>query len=75
MEALDTIIRAGPGAAGMASDAWTLSLVAGVIHREFDVRYHPGHVSRLLAAMGPSPTARARDEGKRSGTATAPRHC
>ena len=74
MEALAAILRAGPGAAGMESEAWTLSLVVRVIHREFGVRHHPGHVSRLLAAKGLSPAARARNEAKRSGTVTAPRH-
>ena len=49
------------------TDLWTLARVAEVIARETGVEYHPGHVWRVLRAMGWSlqkPTRRAleRDE-------------
>jgi Winged helix-turn helix len=46
---------------------WTGERVAEVIRREFGVRYHPAHVSRLLAKLGlslqkPQRLADQRDE-------------
>lgn len=49
---LAQIVRAGPLQAGFATDWWTCKRVAEVIHREFDVTYHPDHVGRLLHALG-----------------------
>src|SRR6478672_682378 len=42
----------GPEAYGFRGQVWTRSRVARVIAEEFGVRYHPGHVSRLLAELG-----------------------
>ena len=33
---------------GFVGDVWTCARIAQVIEREFGVRYHPAHVSRLL---------------------------
>ncbi len=38
----------GPKANGYASELWTLPRVAEVIEKETGVRYHPGHVWRIL---------------------------
>ena len=38
----------GPEAYGFRGQVWTCDRVAKVIEREFGVRYHKGHVSRLL---------------------------
>jgi transposase len=62
----DLLVR-GAEAYGFAGDVWTTKRVATVIEREFGVRYHPAHVSRLLRAVGWSvqkPVTRAtqRDE-------------
>lgn len=38
----------GPEAYGFRGEVWTRARVARVIEEEFDVRYHKGHVGRLL---------------------------
>lgn len=45
-------LLAGPTAAGYKTDLWTLPRVAGLIEDLTGVRYHPGHVWRLLGASG-----------------------
>jgi transposase len=45
---LDRALRRGPRAHGFATDLWTLDRVAAVIEAETGVRYHPGHVWKLL---------------------------
>jgi transposase len=57
----------GPEAYGFRGRVWTRKRVARVIEDELGVRYHPGHVSRLLEDLGWSPQlpitrARQRDE-------------
>ena len=59
----------GATAHGYSSDLWTLPRVAQLIESTTAVRYHPGHVWRVLRQMGWSlqrPTLRAkeRDEHK-----------
>jgi len=66
-EALVSILRQGPLAAGFATDLWTLERVAQVIKTHFAIEYHPGHVWYLLRGLGWSPQkpdrrARERDE-------------
>lgn len=45
----------GPEAYGFRGRVWTRTRVARVIEEELGVRYHPGHVSRLLDELGWSP--------------------
>ena len=45
---VDRALRQGPRAHGFATDLWTLDRVATVIEAETGVRYHPGHVWKLL---------------------------
>jgi transposase len=45
---LDRALRKGPRAHGFGTDLWTLDRVAQVIEAETGVRYHPGHVWKLL---------------------------
>src|SRR6266496_3951796 len=57
----------GPGAYGYATDLWTLPRIAQVIEQTTGVRYHPGHVWKLLRQMGwslqrPATQAKERDE-------------
>jgi len=64
---LPELLARGAEAFGFAGEVWTTKRVAMVIEREFGVRYHPAHVSRLLRAVGWSaqkPVTRAtqRDE-------------
>ena len=45
-------LLAGPGALGYKTDLWTLPRVAALIKELTGVKYHPGHVWRLLGASG-----------------------
>jgi transposase len=49
---LDGIIDSGPVAYGFSSGVWTSPMIGHVIEAEFSVSYHPGHVRKLLKAMG-----------------------
>src|SRR2546430_17174015 len=49
---LPALLAYGAEAFGFLGDVWTTKRVAAVIRREFGVRYHPAHVSRLLRACG-----------------------
>ena len=66
-EQLDQVEQAlleGPLAFGFTTELWTLPRVAQLIHRITRVRYHPGHVWRMLRQLGWSlqkPTTRARE--------------
>ncbi|MCK4415314.1 MAG: IS630 family transposase [Candidatus Eisenbacteria sp.] len=66
-ERLRTLLTQGPAAHGYKTALWTLKRVAEVIERHFGVSYHPGHVWRILRALGwscqkPERRARERDE-------------
>ena len=50
--ALADIIESGPVAYGFDCGVWTSPMVSRVIETEFGVAYHPGHVRKLLHAMG-----------------------
>jgi transposase len=57
----------GPAAHGYKTQLWTLPRVAALIEELTGVRYHPGHVWRLLGALGfscqrPQRRALERDE-------------
>jgi len=51
-EQLEDIVDSGPVAYGFHTGVWTSPMIAQVIEDEFDVRYHPGHVRKLLKRMG-----------------------
>jgi transposase len=44
-------LHKGAGAHGFSADLWTLPRVAAVIERITGVRYHPGHVWKILGVM------------------------
>src|SRR5437867_2831188 len=46
------LLARGAQAWGFRGDRWTRERVAEVIRREFGVKYHPAHISRLLARWG-----------------------
>jgi transposase len=67
LEAVDQALRKGPAAFGFDTDLWTLDRIAAVIERLTGVRFHPGHVWRLLRGLGwslqrPARRAAERDE-------------
>ncbi len=64
---LPDLLGRGAEAYGFIGDVWTTARVAGVMRREFGVRYHPAHVSRILRAIRwtlqkPVPRSPKRDE-------------
>src|SRR5262249_31439588 len=66
-KALRRLLRRGALAAGFPTDRWTLRRIAQVIQREFEVRYHPSSLHRVLKRLGwsmqqPLPRASERDE-------------
>jgi transposase len=48
LQAVDEALRQGARAHGFDTDHWTLARIATVIERLTGVRYHPGHVWKLL---------------------------
>lgn len=64
LERIDRRLRKGAQAQGYETDLWTLQRVVDVIEELCGVRYHVGHVGRILRRMGWSlqrPTTRARE--------------
>ena len=60
-ERIFDIVESGPIAYGFTTGVWTSPLLQHVIADEFGVSYHPGHVRKLLKALGCSvqrPTTR-----------------
>lgn len=51
-QALGDILDSGPVAYGLDSGIWTSPIIAWVIEEEFGIRYHPGHVRKLLHDLG-----------------------
>ena len=61
---VETALRQGARANGYGTDLWTLPRVAGVIECLTGVRYHPGHVWKILGSMDwtlQRPAKRARE--------------
>ena len=61
---VEEVLLGGPRGSGYATEFWTLPRVAEVIEQLTGVRYHPGHVWRLLRGLGWSlqrPTTRAQE--------------
>jgi transposase len=65
---VETALLRGPKANGFATELWTLPRVAAVIEAVTGVRYHPGHVWRILrrqlgwSRQRPARRAVARDD-------------
>ena len=55
LERLETLLLEGPEAQGFPTPLWTCPRVARLIHDEFGVRYHEGHVWKIPRAMRWSP--------------------
>jgi len=49
---LPALLERGAETYGFRGAVWTSTRVATLIEREFGVRYHPSHVSRLLRQIG-----------------------
>ena len=64
---LEKRLEQGPERLGYETSLWTSERVAQMIREEFGVRYHPGHVWKILVSLGwscqrPVGRALARDE-------------
>lgn len=49
---LEKAIERGPREAGFNGNVWTSSMVAEYIYKRWGVKYHPGHVRKLLYKLG-----------------------
>jgi len=63
------LLLQGPEALGYETPLWTCPRVAHLIEQEFAIRYHEGHVWKVLVGLGWSPQrptgrARERDEDR-----------
>jgi len=64
---LEQLLVQGPQRLGYETPLWTSQRVAHLIEDEFGVRYHPGHVWKLLRGLGWScqrPEGRARERNE-----------
>jgi transposase len=64
---LQVLLLQGATAHGYGTDLWTLERISALIRQHFGVRYHPGHVFKLLHRLGwscqkPARRAKQRDE-------------
>ncbi len=69
LKRIEEALLKGPQAQGYTTELWTLPRVAVVVERVSGVRYHPGHVWRVLRGMGWSlqrPTLRARERDEQA---------
>lgn len=64
---LEKLLVRGPEALGYETPLWTCPRVAHLIEQEFGIRYHEGHVWKVLVSLGWSPqrpTGRARERNE-----------
>jgi len=52
---LPGLLKRGAESFGFRGELWTCARVGKLIEREFGVRYHPAHVSRILKDLGWTP--------------------
>jgi len=52
---LPELLERGAESFGFCGDLWTCARVGKVIQREYGVKYHPAHVSRILKELGWTP--------------------
>jgi transposase len=63
---VERALQKGPKANGFPTDLWTLARVAEVIERTTGVKYHPGHVWKVLRRKGWSRQRPARRAAERN---------
>jgi transposase len=64
---LEELLKRGPERLGYDTSLWTSERVAHLIESEFGIRYHPGHVWKILVRLGWScqrPVGRARERNE-----------
>jgi transposase len=68
LQRLEELLREGPERLGYETPLWTCPRVSHLIEREFGVRYHGGHVWKVLVHLGWSPqrpVGRARERNEK----------
>jgi len=60
------LLKRGAAAAGFDSEWWTCRRIAEVVQRQFHVRYHAGHLSRVLRELGWTPQLPQRQDPRRN---------
>lgn len=63
---LDKALRRGAQTNGYPTELWTLPRITEVIEKLTGVKYHPGHVWRLMGQLGWSPKRPARQARERN---------
>jgi transposase len=69
LKRIERSLKRGPEALGYHTSLWTTERVAELIEKECGVRYHPGHVWRILRRLGWScqrPAGRALERDERA---------
>jgi len=69
LQQLEQLLLRGPEACGFPTPLWSCPRVARLIEDEFGVRYHEGHVWKVLRALGWSPQrpgGRARERNEQA---------
>jgi len=46
------ILETGPVAYSLNTGVWTSPIISHVIYEEFNVKYHPGHVHKMMKNFG-----------------------
>jgi len=67
LKKVEAALLKGPRANGFDADLWSLPRIAELIARQTGVRYHPGHVWRVMRELGWSaqkPQAKARERNE-----------
>jgi len=52
LEKISDIIESGPVAYGLDTGVWTSIIISSIIEDEFNIKYHPGHIRKLLKSLG-----------------------
>jgi transposase len=68
LQRLEELLREGPERLGYETPLWTCPRVSHLIEQEFGVRYHEGHVWKVLVHLGWSPqrpVGRARERNEK----------
>lgn len=69
LKRIERALKRGPQAFGYETDLWTTERIRALIEQETGVRYHPGHVWKILRKLDWScqrPTGRAKERDEKA---------
>ncbi len=52
LNSLVEILRKGPAACGYNATHWTLAMISNLIKKNYQIKYHPGHIRKMLHFLG-----------------------